>query len=167
MAPTLRAFLSTALPTLTGDLAELAGGYFSPEFAASQALPSADLLQATNTFAPFTAHIVEPVSDDTRRKIMSGTRNRPKVQELVVPNGLPKAELRGQSLDIPERPPSDAIALVEAARRVRNDLLDSGKEEADKKPFDGEDDEWARAALDAAHTLLTLFDQDGFRPPNP
>lgn len=80
--------------------------------------------------------------------------------------GLPKAEFRPRALDIPGLPPSDAIALLEAARRVRNNLFHGGKEDPGEQPFDGDDDEWAEAALDVAYTLLALVDQGAFGPPD-
>ncbi|WP_313222318.1 hypothetical protein [Pseudoxanthomonas mexicana] len=112
------------------------------------------------------AQFVGQVSEATRRKILLGTRDRPKVQEVVMDGGLRKAEFRRRALDITGQQPSDAVALLEAARRVRNNLFHGGKDDQGEQPFDGDDDEWAEAALDVAYTLLALVDQGAFGPPD-
>jgi len=113
------------------------------------------------------AVFVDQVSGETRCKILTAARNRPKVQKVVEIGGQRKAVFRPSDLDPPNQPRSDAIALVEAARRVRNNLFHGGKEEPGEQPFDGDDDEWAEAALDVAQTLLDLVDQGEFGPPDP
>ncbi|MBB3277354.1 hypothetical protein [Pseudoxanthomonas sp. OG2] len=110
---------------------------------------------------------VDQVSDETRRKILTRSRDRPKVQEVVMVGALPKAEFRRRALDIQGQPPSDAIALVEAARRVRNNLFHGGKDDPNEQPFDDDDDEWALAAIDVAERLLALVDRNAFGPPEP
>lgn len=112
------------------------------------------------------AEFIDQVSNETRRKILTPTRDRPKIQEMILAHGLRKAEFRLRPLDIPGQPPSDAIALVEAARRVRNNLFHGGKEDSGEQPFDGDDEEWAAAALDVAMALLRLVDHGAFGPPD-
>ncbi len=72
---------------------------------------------------------------------------------------------------LPLQPPhemrSDARALVEAAKRVRNNLFHGGKEDPCEQLFDGADDEWGRAALDVTRVLLDLVDRGAFGPPEP
>lgn len=114
-----------------------------------------------------TAEFVGRVEDDTRVKILVGARDRPKVQVVVEVNGLRRALFRDRPLDRPGHIPSDAVALVEAARRVRNNLFHGGKEEPDDEPFDGDDNEWGCAALDVASILLDLVDHDAFGPAEP
>lgn len=113
------------------------------------------------------ADFVGQVSEDTRQKILTRARNRPKVQEVEVARGLRKAVFRLRDLDIRGQIPSDAIALVRAAQRVRNNLFHGGKEEPGEQPFDGDDDQWGQAALDVATVLLDLVDRDTFGPPEP
>lgn len=113
------------------------------------------------------AEFVEQVSADTRRKMLSGRRDRPKVQQVVEVDGRRKARFQESNLDRHDRPPSDARDLVEAAKRVRNNLFHGGKEEAGEQPFDGDDDQWAEAALDVAQTLLDLVDRGVFGTADP
>ncbi|HEL3197750.1 MULTISPECIES: hypothetical protein [Stenotrophomonas] len=113
------------------------------------------------------AAFVERLDDDTRDKILAGERDRPKVQVVVEVDGLRRARFRERPLDLPDQDPSDAIALVEAARRVRNNLFHGGKEEPGDQPFDGDDDQWGRAALDVAQVLLDLVERGTFGPPEP
>src|SRR5690606_5470005 len=54
------------------------------------------------------AHFVEQVSADTRRKMLSGGRDRPKVQQVVEVDGRREARFRESRLDRLDRPPSDA-----------------------------------------------------------
>lgn len=120
---------------------------------------------AVSTLPP--AAFVERLGDDTRDKILAGERDRPKVQVVVEVDGLRRARFRERPLDPPDHDPSDAIALVDAARRLRNNLFHGGKEEPGDQPFEGDDDEWGRAALDVAQVLLDLVDDDAFGPPDP
>lgn len=113
------------------------------------------------------AAFVERVSLDTRRKVLTGARDRPKVQVVEVEDDRRQARFRERNLDLRDRPPSDARALVEAARRVRNNLFHGGKEERGEQPFDGDDDQWAEAALDVAQRLLELVDSGAFGPVDP
>ncbi|KPG65551.1 hypothetical protein AN993_21420 [Stenotrophomonas maltophilia] len=92
------------------------------------------------------------VSDSTREQILSPPRDRPMVQEVAVVNGLNHAVFQRLSLQ-------QSGALVEAARRVRNNLFHGGKEE----PHLGDDDEWAAAALVVAECLLHLLNYGTLR----
>lgn len=107
---------------------------------------------------------VEPV---TRQKMLGGARDRPKVQVVVNAGGQREATFEPRPLQPPNEVQSDARALVEATKRVRNNLFHGGKEDPGEQPFDGDDDEWGRAALDVARTLLDLLDQRAFGPPDP
>lgn len=106
---------------------------------------------------------VEPV---TRQKMLGGARDRPKVQVVVNARGQREATFEPRPLQPPNEVQSDARALVEATKRVRNNLFHGGKEDPGEQPFDGDDDEWGRAALDVARTLLDLLDQRAFGPPD-
>jgi len=106
---------------------------------------------------------VEPV---TRQKMLGGARDRPKVQVVVNAGGQREAAFEPRPLQPPNEVQSDARALVEATKRVRNNLFHGGKEDPGEQPFDGDDDEWGRAALDVARTLLDLLDQRAFGPPD-
>lgn len=106
---------------------------------------------------------VEPV---TRQKMLGGARDRPKVQVVVNAGGQREATFEPRRLQPPNEVQSDARALVEATKRVRNNLFHGGKEDPGEQPFDGDDDEWGRAALDVARTLLDLLDQRAFGPPD-
>lgn len=112
------------------------------------------------------SEFVERVAADTRRKMLAGERNRPKVQKVVEEDGRRKARFRYRNLDQAGHPPSDACALVEAAKRVRNNLFHGGKEDPGEQPFDGDDDEWAGAALDVVHRLQDLLDDGMFGEPD-
>ncbi|HDS1603385.1 hypothetical protein I5V52_19105 [Stenotrophomonas maltophilia] len=94
------------------------------------------------------------VSDSTHEQILTPPRDRPMVQEVAVVNGLNRTVF--QRLPLQQ---SNAGALVEAARRVRNNLFHGGKEE----PHFGDDDEWAAAALDVAECLLHLLNHGTLR----
>lgn len=102
----------------------------------------------------------------TRQKVLDGARERPKVQVVVNAGGRRKAIFEPRPLQPPNEVRSDARALVEATKRVRNNLFHGGKEDPGEQPFDGDDDEWGRAALDVAQTLLDLLDQGAFGPPD-
>ncbi|MFZ6695546.1 hypothetical protein ACO0J1_07185 [Stenotrophomonas acidaminiphila] len=101
----------------------------------------------------------------TRQKVLDGARERPKVQVVVNSGGRRKATFEPRPLQPPNEVQSDARALVEATKRVRNNLFHGGKEDPGEQPFDGDDDEWGRAALDVAQTLLDLMDQGAFGAP--
>jgi hypothetical protein len=99
------------------------------------------------------------LSERTLDKMLGGARNRPKVQVVEEVHGQPAAHFVVQDLDR-----DDARALVEAAKRVRNNLFHGGKEDPGEQPFDGDDDQWAEAALDVSQTLLDLVDRGVFGP---
>ena len=113
------------------------------------------------------ADFMERVSAETRHKVLTQARNRPKVQMVVEVNDRCQARFQERNLDLPDREPSDTHALVEAARRVRNNLFHGGKEDAGEQPFDGDDDQWADAALDIVQRLLDLVETGTFGPVEP
>ncbi|HTH11083.1 MAG TPA: hypothetical protein VMA55_16055 [Acidovorax sp.] len=98
---------------------------------------------------------LDRASDETRTMILAGPRDRPMVQEVDVVGGQNAAVFKRLALQA-----SDAGALVEAARRVRNNLFHGGKEQPDV----GDDEEWARAASEIADLLLDLLDRRELRP---
>ena len=106
----------------------------------------------------FLARLTAP----TLGKILGGARNRPKVQVIEEVEGRRKARFVVQDLD-----KSEAGALVEAAKRVRNNLYHGGKEDPGEQPFDGDDDEWAQAALEVAQALLDLLGSGVLGPAEP
>lgn len=95
---------------------------------------------------------LDQVSDLTREKILLPPRERPLVQEVAVVDGLNRPVYEPLPLQS-----SNSGALVEAARRVRNNLFHGGKEE----PHLGDDEEWGSAALDVVTHLLCLLN-NGF-----
>lgn len=113
------------------------------------------------------ADFVLRVGPVTRQKMLGGARDRPKVQVVVNTGGQREATFEPRPLQPPNEVQSDARALVEATKRVRNNLFHGGKEDPGEQPFDGDDDEWGLAALDVAQTLLDLLDQGAFGPPDP
>lgn len=113
------------------------------------------------------ADFVLRVGPVTRQKMLGGARDRPKVQVVVNAGGRREATFEPRPLQPPNEVQSDARALVEATKRVRNNLFHGGKEDPGEQPFDGDDDEWGRAALDVTRTLLALVDQGAFGPPDP
>jgi len=103
------------------------------------------------------------MSATVMRKVLGGARDRPRVQVVEVIDGRRRrAHFVARNLDA-----ADARALVQATRRVRNNLFHGGKEDPGEQPFDGDDDEWAQAALDIATVLLELVEQGRFGPPEP
>lgn len=99
------------------------------------------------------------LSARTRGKVGYGGRDRPKVQIAVSVAGRRSAIFVARDLD-----PDEGLALVEAAKRVRNNLFHGGKEDPREQPFDGDDDQWAEAALEIATRLVELVDAGAFGP---
>jgi len=102
------------------------------------------------------SRFLDRVSDETKAKILTGARDRPMVQEVEVIGGRNVPVFKR----LPLESPSDAGMLVEAARRVRNNLFHGGKEPDDV----GDDDEWARAALEIAELMLEMLRRNQLRP---
>lgn len=104
----------------------------------------------------------ERLSQQTLDKVLAGARNRPKVQVVETVDERRTASFVARDLHA-----SPAAALVEAAKRVRNNLFHGGKEDPREQPFDGDDDQWADAALEIAQALLDLVDTGAFGPAEP
>lgn len=85
-----------------------------------------------------------------KQKLLAG-RNRP-MKQLVVMSGVDKTA-RFRPVDLPR---NDAAALLEAARRVRNNLFHGGKENPADEHYSGEDQEWAEAALVVVQRLIPI-----------
>lgn len=113
-----------------------------------------------------TGDFVLVVTSDTREKVLDGARDRPKVQMVIQANGHRHAIFELRPLQSPNEVRSDASALLEAAKRVRNNLYHGGKEDPSEQPFDGDDDDWGRAALDVTRVLLRLVDRGAFGHPD-
>ncbi|MGH8465662.1 MAG: hypothetical protein ACRER5_16085 [Pseudomonas sp.] len=94
---------------------------------------------------------LDRVSVPTRAKLLGGARARPKVQVVAVIHGRNITRFEELNLDV-----SDALALVEATRRVRNNLFHGGKADPLEEPYPGDDEEWALAAGEVAALLLDL-----------
>lgn len=102
---------------------------------------------------------LDQVSTTTRAKLLGGARNRPKVQMIDIIQGRNLTRFQEQALHA-----SDARALVEATRRVRNNLFHGGKEDPLEEPYPGDDEEWAVAACEVATLLLDLVQRQQLRP---
>ncbi len=102
---------------------------------------------------------LDRVSLPTRTKLLGGARNRPKKQVIEVVQG--QNVVRFVERDLPA---SDARALVEAMRRVRNNLFHGGKEDPLEEPHRGDDEEWTVAAEEVAELLLNLVQRGQLRP---
>lgn len=102
------------------------------------------------------SRFLDRISDETKAKILTGARDRPMVQEVEVVGGQNVPVFKR----LPLESPFDAGMLVEAARRVRNNLFHGGKEPDDR----GDDDEWAQAALEIAEHLHGLLDRGELLP---
>lgn len=98
------------------------------------------------------SEFVDLVPDSAKNKIFSGDRNRPKRQLVREPNDGP----RYVEFDFDPLPVAPAEALLEATKRVRNNLFNGGKENPREQPYEGDDQEWCDAALDVLHVLLRL-----------
>lgn len=97
---------------------------------------------------------LDQLSATTRARMLDGPRNRPKVQFVV----LEADGTWSPKYQVSDLPPNDALALVHAMRRVRNNLFHGGKEDPLDDP-DNEDESWAVAATEIAQRLLTLLDR--------
>lgn len=99
------------------------------------------------------------VSDSTKQKILGGNRDRPMVQLVTVHGGHNITSFRVKPLSA-----SDPKALMQAARRVRNNLFHGGKEDPLEEAFPGDDNEWISAATDVARGVLDLVVHGLLRP---
>lgn len=94
-------------------------------------------------------HFVDRVRPEHRALILEGDRNLPAKEKA---NDVP-----GESLvtwaTLPLKP-NDAPGLIDAMRRVRNNLFHGGKQVPDEQRRAGTNEEWARAACDVARSLL-------------
>ncbi|WP_043802576.1 hypothetical protein [Arenimonas malthae] len=100
-------------------------------------------------------HFLDRVSTPTRVKLLGGGRNRPKVQFLqIAADGS-----RSVSYEDSPLPHNDALAMVVAMRRVRNNLFHGGKEDPLQEPYPGDDEEWVVSAQEVVDLLLDLLDR--------
>ncbi|HDS1649300.1 TPA: hypothetical protein UOC34_001038 [Stenotrophomonas maltophilia] len=99
------------------------------------------------------------VSDSTKQKILGGNRDRPMVQVVTVQGGHNITAFRAKALSA-----SDPRALMQAARRVRNNLFHGGKEDPLEEAFSGDDNQWISAATDVASGVLDLVVNGTLRP---
>ncbi|OBU57325.1 hypothetical protein A9K70_10565 [Stenotrophomonas maltophilia] len=103
--------------------------------------------------------LTSTVSEATKQKILGGNRDRPMVQMVIVHGGHNIASFRAEALSA-----SDPRALMQAARRVRNNLFHGGKEDPLEEAFPGDDNEWISAATDVARGVLDLVVNGRLRP---
>ncbi|RDZ28090.1 hypothetical protein [Lysobacter silvisoli] len=106
-----------------------------------------------------TPTFLDRVPASARTKLLGGTRNRPKVQVVATIQGRNLTHFRELPLHA-----SDARALIEAMRRVRNNLFHGGKEDPLEELYVGDDEEWALAAGEVATLLLDLIQRQQLRP---
>lgn len=99
------------------------------------------------------------VSDSTKQKILGGTRDRPMVQVVTVRGGHNLTSFQARALSA-----SDPRALMQAARRVPNNLFHGGKEDPLEESFPGDDNQWITAATDVAKGVLDLVVHGRLRP---
>lgn len=99
------------------------------------------------------SEFVDLVSAPTRERVLGGRRDRPRVQKVQLrQNGERIAKFRDQPLVKDSRfIKSDAVALLTAAKRVRNNLFHGGKEEPN-----GGNEAWVLAAMGIVVPLLHL-----------
>lgn len=88
-----------------------------------------------------------------KQRLLCQRTVRPMKQRIVTENGRPVARFRPRRLD----PDSDAVALVQAMRQVRNNLFHGGKEDCEDDPY-AEDDDWVYAATQVALALQSALD---------
>lgn len=83
-------------------------------------------------------------------RLLSDRQSRPLKQKVVLADGGQVVRFRLCPLD-----DGDAVALLQAMQRVRNNLFHGGKEDAEDDPY-AEDDEWAEATTAVAVVLIGL-----------
>ena len=88
-----------------------------------------------------------------KQRLLCQRTERPMKQRIVIENGRPVARFRPRRLDAD----SDAVALVQAMRQVRNNLFHGGKEDCEEDPY-AEDDDWVYAATQVALALLRTLE---------
>lgn len=87
-----------------------------------------------------------------KQRLLCQRTERPMKQRIVIEDGRPVARFRPRVLDT-----SDAVALVQAMRQVRNNLFHGGKEDCEEDPYT-EDDDWVYAATQVALALLRTLE---------
>jgi hypothetical protein len=88
-----------------------------------------------------------------RQRLLCRRTQRPMKQRIVTENGRPVARFRPRRLN----PDSDAFALVQAMRQVRNNLFHGGKEDCEEDPY-AEDEDWVYAATQVALALQSALE---------
>ncbi|WP_244667828.1 hypothetical protein, partial [Xanthomonas sp. D-99] len=88
-----------------------------------------------------------------RQRLLSQRDVRPMKQKILDDEGRLVARFMPCPLDAE----SDAVALVEAMRQVRNNLFHGGKEDYEDDPY-AEDDDWVHAATQVALALQRSLD---------
>lgn len=94
-----------------------------------------------------------------RHQMLSGGRDRPMVEIAVPVAGGHVARYQAHPLSV-----CDARALLEATRRVRNNLFHGGKEDVRAELHPGDDDAWVSAACDVAAIALELVKTGKLHP---
>ncbi|EMR0601045.1 hypothetical protein D7Y46_04050 [Stenotrophomonas maltophilia] len=88
------------------------------------------------------------VPESARTRLLCQRDERPMKQMIIEENGNLVARFCPCPLDAE----SDAVALVEAMRQVRNNLFHGGKEDSEVDPYE-EDNDWVYAATQVAIAL--------------
>lgn len=98
---------------------------------------------------------VDRVRPEHRALILEGDRNRPAKEKT---NDVPGESLvRWDPLPLK---PHDAPGLIDAMRRVRNNLFHGGKQVPHEQELAGTNEDWARAACDVALRLLEAVEAE-------
>lgn len=132
-----------------------------PEFTEADRYSSArvnwrEVDAAVATLAP---GVLERVSRKSRETLLGSARNRPMEQKVRVVNGRNLTYFEPRDLHA-----SDARAMVEATRRVRNNLFHGGKEDPLEEVEPPWDEEWALAATEIAGLVLDLVETHELKP---
>lgn len=98
------------------------------------------------------SEFVDRVPQEARGKMLADGRDRPKRMFVRQPEGGP----RFAEFDFDPLPEGDAAALLEATKRVRNNLFHGGKEDPRQEPYEGDDQQWCDAANQVVRVLLDL-----------
>lgn len=105
---------------------------------------------------------VERLSGPTRARVLDGERERPSTE--VVDESVAPSFVRFRPRPLDPKNNNEGACLVEAARRVRNNLFHGGKQEPDAQEERGNNEAWAEAALEITRLLLGLLHDGTLRP---
>jgi len=92
---------------------------------------------------------VDRVHPKHKALILEGDRDRPAEEKVNRVPGESLVRWKTRKLR-----PNDAPGLIDAMRRVRNNLFHGGKQVPEERARTGTNDDWAKAAADVARRLL-------------